>query len=106
MTEEKNCDKSQTKVELQIIPCAKKATEKTSAVEVMNHESQDDPCIGKIILTVSTNASKITKIESERFNEFQQDLFVTTRITEATSGKIPNVDVSIQGKFIAKGGKA
>ena len=107
MTEEKNqCEQTQTKVELQIIPCANKVAQEKQKVEVLDHESQDDPCIGKIILTVTCDGSKLTKADSGYFTEFQQDLFVTARITNSESCKFPNIDVSVQEKCNGKLTKA
>ena len=87
MTEEKNqSEKSQVKVELQIIPCDKNVALDKQNVEVLNHENQDDPpCNGKIILTVTTD---------------------TTKSTKADSGKIPDVDVSIHERCGSKLTKA
>ena len=55
MTEEKNhtstgsvADKTQTRVELQIIPCEKKAVPDNKGTSPMNHESQDDPCLSLV----------------------------------------------------------
>jgi hypothetical protein len=44
MTEKKNqSEKSQVKVELQIIPCDKNVALDKQNAEVLNHENQDDP---------------------------------------------------------------
>lgn len=98
MTEEKN----KTKVELQVIPCVKSIATDKQIVEILNHESQDDGCTGKIILTITCDGSKLTKADAERFTEFQQDLFVTARITNSESCKFPNFDVSVQEKCNGK----
>lgn len=101
MNEAKNqTEQSQTKVELQIIPCVKSITEAKTA-EVMNHESQDD-CVGKIILTVTCDGSKLTKADAGKVTEQHQDIWVTAKVSANEISNIPNIDVSIHEQNGAK----
>ena len=107
MTEEKNqCEQTQTKVELQVIPCANKVAHEKQKVEVLDHESQDDPCTGKIILTVTCDGSKLTKADSGRVSEFTEEVWVTAKVTKAESGQIPDIDVNIHERCASKLTKA
>ena len=108
MTEEKNqSEKTQTKVELQIIPCDKNVALDKQNVEVLNHENQDDPpCTGKIILTVTTDTIKSTKADAGYNADLSHEIWVTTKMTKADSGKIPDVDVSIHERCGSKLTKA
>jgi hypothetical protein len=107
MTEEKNqSEKTQTKVELQIIPCEKNvASDKQT--EVLNHENQDDPpCGGKIILAVTCDGSKLTKADAGYNAELSHEIWVTAKMTKADSGKIPDIDVNIHERCGSKLTKA
>lgn len=107
MTEEKNqSEQTQTKVELQVIPCANKIALDKQNVEILNHVSQDDPCIGKIILTITCDGSKLTKADSGCVSEFTEEVWVTAKVTKAESGQIPDVDVSIHERCGSKLTKA
>ena len=107
MYEEKNqnCN-TQTKVELQVIPCANKVALNHNHSKVMNHESQDDPCAGKLILTITCDGSKLTKADAGCFNEVQEELWVTLKITKADAGKLPDIDLSIHERCGSKLTKA
>ena len=108
MTEEKNqSEKSQVKVELQIIPCDKNVALDKQNAEVLNHENQDDPpCNGKIILTVTCDTTKSTKADAGYNADLSHEIWVTTKMTKADSGKIPDVDVSIHERCGSKLTKA
>lgn len=107
MTEEKNqIEKTQTIVELQVLPCANEVAQAKQNVEVLNHENQDDPPCGKIILTVSCNGSKLTKADSGLVEEFQEEIWVNAKITKAESGQIPDIDVSVHERCGSKLTKA
>ena len=109
MTEEKNkIEKTQTKVELQVIPCKKNVTllDKQN-VEVLNHENQDDPpCGGGIILAVTCDGSKLTKADSGYNSELTQEVWVTLKISKADSGMIPEIDVNVHERCGSKLTKA
>ncbi len=107
MNQEKSqCEKTQTKVELQIIPCANQITQDKKGVEVMNHESQDDNCTGKILLTVTCDGSKLTKADAGRFEEFQEEIWASVKLTKADAGKLPDIDVSVRERCGSKLTKA
>jgi len=98
MHEEKNqIGNTQTKVELQIIPC------ETKNEPIKNHQSQND-CGGKLILTITCDGSKLTKADSGRLDEYQEEVWVTLKTTKA--GRIPDIDLSIHEKCGAKLTKA
>ena len=102
---EKAIKEPRTKVEVQVLPCAKKATLEKQNV-VLNHESQDDPCAGKIILAITSEGSKLTKADAGRVIEFTEEVFVTAKITPSEIGQLPNVEVSVSEKCGAKLSKA
>lgn len=105
MTEEKDqIGKAQTRVELQVIPCAIKVTHEKATV--LNHESQDDPCVGKIILNVTCDGSKLTKADSGRASEFTHEVWVAAKVTKANEGNLPEIDVNIHEKCGSKLTKA
>ena len=107
MTEEKNQNgNTQTKVELQVIPCANNVALNKQNVEVLNHESQNDHCTGKLILTITCDGSKLTKADAGRFNEVQEELWVTLKTTKADAGKLPDIDLSIHERCGSKLTKA
>ena len=107
MTEEKNqIERTQIKVELQVIPCANKVAYEKQKVEVLDHESQDDPCTGKIILTVTCDGSKLTKADSGRVSEFTEEVWVTAKATNVDASKIPDIDVNIHERCSSKLTKA
>ena len=109
MHEEKNHTSTgsvATKVELQVIPCANKVALNHNHSRVMNHESQDDPCTGKLILTITCDGSKLTKADAGRFNEVQEELWVTLKTTKADAGKLPDIDLSIHERCGSKLTKA
>lgn len=107
MTEEKNqCGKTQTKVELQIIPCANQIAQDKKEVEVMNHESQDGNCTGKILLTVTCDGSKLTKADAGRLEDYQEEIWVTAKVTKADTGKLPDIDVTVRERCGSKLTKA
>lgn len=101
MTEEKNnVGTTQTKVELQIIPCEPKD------VQTKDHISQDDGCNGKLILSITCDGSKLTKADAGRFSEYQEEIWVTVKSTKADAGKMPDIDVSIHERCGSKMTKA
>ena len=102
----KSVKEALTKVELQVVPCANKVSHERQNVEIMNHESQDDPCIGKIILTVTCDGSKLTKADAGRFNEFQEEIWVTAKVTQSDRTKMPELDVNVHERCGAKLTKA
>ncbi len=107
MTEEKNqSEKTQTIVELQVLPCANEVAQTKQNVEVLNHENQDDPPCGKIILTVTCNGSKLTKADSGLVEEFQEEVWVTVKTTKADAGIVPNIDLSVHERCTTKMTKA
>jgi len=103
---EKAIKEPRTKVEIQVLPCAKNAIPDHQAARVMNHESQDDPCTGSILLTVTSEGSKLTKADAGRLVEFTEEVFVTAKITPTESSKLPNVEVTVSEKCGAKLTKA
>ena len=107
MTEERNkIEKTQTKVELQIIPCEKNVAIDKQAV-VLNHENQDDPpCGGKIILNITCDGSKLTKADSGYNSELTQEVWVTVKSTKADAGMMPEIDVNVHEKCGSKLTKA
>jgi hypothetical protein len=107
MNQELNpCDKKQTKVELQVSPCVKSIAHDKQNVSVMNHESQDDNCNGKIILTVTCDGAKLTKADAGRLEEYQEEVWVTAKVTNTDKGKLPDVDVSVRERCGSKLTKA
>jgi hypothetical protein len=107
MTEEKNqIEKTQTRVELQVIPCANKVAHEQQEVKIMNHESQDDPCIGKIILNITCDGAKLTKADAGYNAELTQEVWVTAKITKADAGIIPDIDVNVHERCGSKLTKA
>ena len=108
MTEEKNqIEKTQTRVELQIIPCEKNVALEKQNVKVLNHENQDDPpCVGKIILTVTCDGSKLTKADAGYNAELTNEIWVTAKVTKADAGIIPDIDVNIHERCGSKLTKA
>jgi len=103
---EKAIKEPRTKVEVQVLPCANKIVADHAASKAMNHESQDDPCTGRIILTVESEGSKLTKADAGRLVEFTEEVFVTAKITPTESNKLPNVEVTVSEKCGAKLTKA
>lgn len=107
MTEEKNqSEQTKIKVELQVVPCANNLARYKQNVEVLNHESQDDGCTGKIILTITCDGSKLTKADAGHNLETQQEVWVTAKVTKAETGNIPDIDVNIHEKCGSKLTKA
>lgn len=104
--ERKAIREPQTRVELQVLPCANKTAQEYRKAEAMNHESQDDPCAGKIILTVTCDGSKLTKADAGRLEEFTEEIFVSAKIASVEFGKMPGIDVNITEKCGAKLTKA
>lgn len=102
----KTIKEPRTKVEVQVLPCDKKILPDHAAARVMNHESQDDPCTGRIILTVESEGSKLTKADAGRLVEFTEEIFVTAKITASEIGQLPNVDLTVSEKCGAKLTKA
>jgi len=100
------CDKTQTKVELQVIPCVKTVASDRENIDVLNHESQDNNCDGKIILTVTCDGSKLTKADAGRLGELQEEVWVTAKITKAELGKLPDIDVTVRERCGSKLTKA
>ena len=107
MHEEKNkIEKTQTRVELQIIPCEKNVALDKQA-KVLNHENQDDlPCAGKIILNITCDGSKLTKADSGYNSELTQEVWVTLKVTKADAGITPEIDVNVHEKCGSKLTKA
>lgn len=107
MNEEKNqCGKTQTTVELQVIPCANEVAQDKRGIEVMNHESQDDNCIGKILLTVTCNGSKLTKADAGYNAEETHEIWAGAKLTKADAGRMPDIDFSVHEKSHSKLTKA
>lgn len=106
MQEEKAIKEPQTRVELQVLPCASKATREHQNFAEKEHENQEDPCIGKIILSVTCDGSKLTKADAGRLEEFTEEVFVSAKIASIEFGKMPNIDVNITEKCGAKLTKA
>ena len=107
MTEEKNQNaKTQTIVELQVLPCANEVAKAKQNVEVLNHENQDDPPCGKIILTVTCNGSKLTKADAGYNAEQTYEIWAGAKLTKADAGKMPDIDVSVHEKCGSKLTKA
>ena len=104
--EKNQCGKTQTKVELQVIPCANQISQERKGVEAMNHENQDDGCVGKLILTVTCDGSKLTKADSGRHNEFQEEVWITAKVTNGDAGKLPDIDVTVRERCGSKLTKA
>ena len=109
MTEEKNqCEKTQTRVELQVIPCSNNVALEKQNVEVLNHENQDDPppCVGKIILNIVSDGSKLTKADAGYNVEQSTEIWVTAKVAIAEEGKIPDIEMSVHEKCGSKLTKA
>lgn len=106
MTEEKAIKDTRTKVELQIIPCTNKVAHDKPGAAVLNHESQDDPCAGKIILSITCDGSKLTKADAGYNVEAEQEIWVTTRINKAPENKLPELELIINEKCSSKVTKA
>jgi hypothetical protein len=102
----KDCEKAikepRTKVAVQIVPCANKIAQEKQNVEVMNHESQDDPCAGKIALTIESEGSKLTKADAGRLIEITEEIFVTAKIIPSDINSLPTVDITVSEKSAAK----
>jgi hypothetical protein len=86
-----NC-KTQTKVELQIIPST--------------NQSENNDCAGTIMLSVTCDGSKLTKADAGRFNEISEEVWVTLKATKADAGRLPDIDLSIHEKCGSKLTKA
>ncbi len=86
-----NC-KTQTKVELQIIP--------------NTNQSENNACAGTIMLSVTCDGSKLTKADAGRFNEISEEVWVTLKATKADAGRLPDIDLSIHEKCGSKLTKA
>ncbi len=86
-----NC-KTQTKVELQIIP--------------NNNQSENNDCAGTILLSITCDGSKLTKADAGRFNEINEEVWVTLKTTKADAGRMPDIDLSIHEKCGSKLTKA
>ena len=86
-----NC-KTQTKVELQIIP--------------NNNQTDNNDCAGTIMLSVPCDGSKLTKADAGRFNEISEEVWVTLKSTKADAGRMPDIDLSIHEKCGSKLTKA
>jgi hypothetical protein len=86
-----NC-KTQTKVELQIIP--------------NTNQSENNDCAGTIMLSVTCDGSKLTKADAGRFNEISEEVWVTLKATKADAGRLPDIDLSIHEKCGSKLTKA
>lgn len=98
MNEEKKAIKSPfQRVALEVVPCAK-TVKREGELEVMNHENQDDPCVGKIILSVMAEGSKLTKADAGRLANFSEEVFVTAKITPSECGKLPIVEMTVSEK--------
>lgn len=107
MTEEKNqIEKTQTTVELQVIPCSNNVASEKQNATVLNHESQDDPCIGKIILTVICDGAKLTKADAGYNAELTHEVWVGAKVTKADAGRIPDISVDVHEKCGSKLTKA
>lgn len=104
--ERKAIKEPQTRVELQVLPCASKAAQEFKNCAEKNHESQDDPCGGKIILSVTCDGSKLTKADAGLIEEYQQEIWASVKLTKADAGRIPDVVVDIHEKCGAKLTKA
>ena len=86
-----NC-KTQTKVELQIIP--------------NKNQSENNDCAGTILLSITCDGSKLTKADAGRFNEINEEVWVTLKTTKADAGRMPDIDLSIHEKCGSKLTKA
>ena len=86
-----NC-KTQTKVELQIIP--------------NTNQLENNDCAGTIMLSVTCDGSKLTKADAGRFNEISEEVWVTLKATKADAGRMPDIDLSIHEKCGSKLTKA
>jgi hypothetical protein len=106
MQEEKAIKEPQTRVELQVLPCASKAAQEYKNCAEKNHDNQDIPCIGKIILSVTCDGSKLTKADAGRLEEFTEEVFVSAKIASIEFGKMPSIDVNVTEKCGAKLTKA
>ena len=102
MTEEKN----QTIVELQVLPCANEMAQAKKNVDVLNHENQDDPPCGKIILTVTCNGPKLTKADAGYNAEQTCEVWAGAKLTKADAGRMPNIEVDVHERCGSKLTKA
>ena len=88
--EEKQIGTTQTKVDLQIIPS----------------EANSESCAGKLILSITCDGSKLTKADSGRVEEFQEEIWVTIKSTKADAGILPDIDLSVHERCTTKMTKA
>jgi hypothetical protein len=107
MNQELNpCDKKQTKVELQILPCVNEVKKGKECVEVKNHENQDDSLFGKIILAITFDGSKLTKADAGYASETTEEIWASVKLTKADAGRVPDIVVDVHEKCGAKLTKA
>ena len=59
--EKKQTEKTQTKIELQVIPCNRNVAKEKQGPGILNHDSQDD-CKEKIILTITCEGPRMPEI--------------------------------------------
>ena len=108
MTDEKNqAEKTQTRVELQIIPFTKNLASEKQGTRMQNHENHEEsPCAGKIILNITCDGSKLTKADAGYNVETSTEIWVTAKVLKAEEGKAPDIDVSVHEKCGSKLTKA
>jgi hypothetical protein len=91
MQEEQNqIGTTQTKVELQILP----------------DETNIESTAGKIILSITCDGSKLSKVNSRLVEEFHEEVWVTIKTTKADAFIIPNIELSVHEKCTTKMTKA
>lgn len=101
MHEEKHQnEKSQTKVELEIIESGSKAANERDC------KTQDGATGGKIMVTVTCEGAKLTKADAGLVGEITQEVWVTAKITKADSGKLSEIDLNVHEKCGSKLTKA
>ncbi|MES2565565.1 MAG: hypothetical protein V4565_01785 [Bacteroidota bacterium] len=99
MKEENKISKEPTrKVSVEVVPCERKAQRQDGTMEMMNHENQDDPCSGKITMSVMAEGSKLTKADAGRVATFNEEVFISVRVLPVETGHTPVVEMSVSEK--------
>lgn len=107
---EHNCEKSkiektQTRVELQIIP-SEKSLALDKQEEVLSQEKRDLLNGNKIILAITLDGSKLTKADSGYNSELTQEVWANVKVTKADGERIPDIVVDVHEKCGSKLTKA
>ena len=99
MHEEKNQnEKTQTKVELEVIESGNKVANE--------RDCKDNANGGKVLVTVTCDGAKLTKADAGLVGEITHEVWVTAKLTKADSGKLSEIDVNVHEKCGSKLTKA